>query len=200
MNSELIIALIIAMIAGAWLFIAGMYIYKRYDENRYKKRLAVEKLLREIEVRNTLNQKIIEILNRPIIGDDEEIVNPRSDVKVPFYDYNFLKNYTSMYNLYIPAYFLSTFFKNLSHHLAVFEDEQDLKNGGYIFKEARPIFENFSVEINNLNDIPMFELANEAYATANAAEEIKKIAADVIGSCEDNGVAEFLEERFKNKY
>ncbi|MEG1531495.1 MAG: hypothetical protein RSC15_07715, partial [Lactococcus sp.] len=111
------------------------------------KRLAVEKLLREIEVRNTLNQKIIEILNRPIIGDDEEIVNPRSDVKVPFYDYNFLKNYTSMYNLYIPAYFLSTFFKNLSHHLAVFEDEQDLKNGGYIFKEARPIFENFSVEI-----------------------------------------------------
>lgn len=53
---------------------------------------------------------------------------------------------------------------------------------------------------DNLNDIPMFELANEAYATANAAEEIKKIAADVIGSCEDNGVAEFLEERFKNKY
>ena len=41
----------------------------------------------------------------------------------------------------------ATFFKNLSHHLAVFEDEQDLKNGGYIFKEARPIFENFSVEI-----------------------------------------------------
>lgn len=147
MNSELIISMIIAMIAGAWFFIAGMYIYKRFDENRYKKRLAIEKLLREIEVRNTLNQKIIEILNRPIIGDDEEIVNPRSDVKVPFYDYNFLKNYTSMYNLYIPAYFLSTFFKNLSHHLAVFEDEQDLKNGGYIFKEARPIFENFSVEI-----------------------------------------------------
>ena len=53
---------------------------------------------------------------------------------------------------------------------------------------------------DNLNDIPMFELANEAYATANAAEEIKKIATDVIGSCEDNGVAEFLEERFKNKY
>ena len=53
---------------------------------------------------------------------------------------------------------------------------------------------------DNLNDIPMFELANEAYATANAVEEIKKIATYVIGSCEDNGVAEFLEERFKNKY
>lgn len=53
---------------------------------------------------------------------------------------------------------------------------------------------------DNLNDIHMFELANEAYATANATEEIKKIATDVIGSCEDNGVAEFLADRFKNKY
>ena len=45
----------------------------------------------------------------------------------------------------------------------------------------------------------MFELADEAYATANAADEIKKMATDVIGSCEDDGVAEFLKERFKNK-
>lgn len=52
---------------------------------------------------------------------------------------------------------------------------------------------------DNLNDIPMFELADEAYATANAADEIKKIATDVIGSCEEDGVAEFLKERFKNK-
>lgn len=52
---------------------------------------------------------------------------------------------------------------------------------------------------DNLNDIPMFELANESYATQNAAEEIKKIATDVIGSCEEDGVAEFLLNRFKGK-
>ena len=52
---------------------------------------------------------------------------------------------------------------------------------------------------DNLNDIPMFELADEAYATANAAEEIKKIATNVIGSCEEDGVAEFLANRFKSK-
>ena len=150
--------MIIGLFVGAWLFIAGMYVYKRYDENRYKKRLAIEKLLREIEVRNTLNQKIIEILNRPIIGEDEELMNPRSDVKIPFYDYNFLKNYTSMYNLYLPAYFLSTFFKNLSQHLAVFEDDQDLKNGGYIFKDSRSIFENFSVEITEDIELKKKEL------------------------------------------
>ena len=119
MNTELIIAMIFGLIIGAWLMVAGIYIYKIYDENRYKKRLTIEKLLREIEVRNTLNQKVIEILNRPITGSDKELINPQSDVKVPFYDYNFLKNYTSMYNLYIPTYFLNTFFKKLSHHLAV---------------------------------------------------------------------------------
>ena len=138
MNTELIIAMIFGLIIGAWLMVAGIYIYKIYDENRYKKRLTIEKLLR-----------VIEILNRPITGSDKELINPQSDVKVPFYDYNFLKNYTSMYNLYIPTYFLNTFFKKLSHHLAVFDDEQDLKNGGYIFKESRTIFENFSVEITD---------------------------------------------------
>lgn len=50
---------------------------------------------------------------------------------------------------------------------------------------------------DNLNDIPMFELADEAYATANAAEGIKKIATSVIDSCDDNGVANFLVKRFK---
>lgn len=50
---------------------------------------------------------------------------------------------------------------------------------------------------DNLNDIPMFELANEAYATANAVDAIKKISTEVIGSCEEDGVAKFLEKRFK---
>ncbi|MQW22434.1 hypothetical protein FVP43_00570 [Lactococcus sp. dk322] len=141
--------MVVGLVLGCWLTIAGIFIYKIYDENRYKKRLAVEKLIREIEARNTLNQKIIEILNRPIADDDTALINPQSDVKVPFYDYNFLKNYSSMYNLYLPTYYLNTFFKKLSHYLAVFDDEQDLKNGGYIFKESRPIFENFSVEITD---------------------------------------------------
>ncbi len=66
-------------------------------------------------------------MNRPIAGDDTALINPQSDVKVAFYDYNYLKNYTSMYNLYLPTFYLNTFFKKLSHHLAVFDDEQDLK-------------------------------------------------------------------------
>ncbi|GBG96964.1 hypothetical protein [Lactococcus termiticola] len=147
MNAEIMLAVLFGMIIGAWALVAGIWIYKKYDENRYKKRLTIEKLLREIEVRNILNQKMIEVLNRPITDADKEFINPTSDVKIPFYDYNFLKNYTSMYNLYIPAYYMTEFFKSLSYHLSVFDDEQDLKNGGYIFKDARTLMENFSVEI-----------------------------------------------------
>ena len=42
----------------------------------------------------------------------------------------------------------------------------------------------------------MFELADEAYATANAVDELKEMATAVIGSCDEDGVARFLEERF----
>lgn len=48
---------------------------------------------------------------------------------------------------------------------------------------------------DNLNDIPMFELADECYATANAIEKVKSIATGVIGSCDEDGVALFIEKR-----
>lgn len=44
------------------------------------------------------------------------------------------------------------------------------------------------------NDIEMFELADEAYAVANAAEELKAIATGVIGGNDEDGVAEYLEK------
>jgi hypothetical protein len=147
MNTEIIISTLVGLIAGAWLVIAGLYIFMNYDENRYKKKLAIEQKLKEIEVRTILNDKINEILNRPIKSEDYDLIDPKIDIKLPFQDYNFLKNFTSMYHLYLPGYFLENFFKNLSHRLSVFSDEQDLQNGGYIFKDSRSILENFSNEI-----------------------------------------------------
>lgn len=44
------------------------------------------------------------------------------------------------------------------------------------------------------NDIPMFEIADECYATANADDELKQIATDVIESNDDDGVARFLKK------
>ncbi|MBR5798954.1 MAG: Cof-type HAD-IIB family hydrolase [Lachnospiraceae bacterium] len=46
------------------------------------------------------------------------------------------------------------------------------------------------------NDIPMFEIADEAYAVANAGDELKAVATGVIGSNDEDGVAKWLEKRF----
>lgn len=49
---------------------------------------------------------------------------------------------------------------------------------------------------DNLNDLPLFRASDEAYAVANAKEEIKDAAHGVIGSNTENGVAQFLFRAF----
>lgn len=51
---------------------------------------------------------------------------------------------------------------------------------------------------DNLNDIPLFEIADECYAVSNAEPELKAIATGAIGSNDENAVAEFIYERFKS--
>lgn len=52
---------------------------------------------------------------------------------------------------------------------------------------------------DNLNDIPMFEIADEKYATSNAKNELKAIATEVIGKNNDDAVARFLQNRSQIK-
>jgi hydroxymethylpyrimidine pyrophosphatase-like HAD family hydrolase len=47
------------------------------------------------------------------------------------------------------------------------------------------------------NDLSMFEIADESYAPDNAKPEIKAWATEVIGHHDDDGIARFLETRFK---
>ena len=47
---------------------------------------------------------------------------------------------------------------------------------------------------DGLNDLPMFEIADECYAVANAVDELKAIATDVIDSNNNDGVARWLSE------
>lgn len=49
---------------------------------------------------------------------------------------------------------------------------------------------------DGINDIPMFEMADESYAVANAVPELKEIATGVIGGNDMDGVAEWLQQRF----
>ena len=47
-----------------------------------------------------------------------------------------------------------------------------------------------------INDISMFEASEESYAVENAAEELKKYAAGIIKSNDDNGVAHWLKANY----
>ena len=48
---------------------------------------------------------------------------------------------------------------------------------------------------DNLNDIPLFEVADECYAVSNAEEKLKSIATGVIGSNDEDAVAKFIFDR-----
>jgi len=48
---------------------------------------------------------------------------------------------------------------------------------------------------DDVNDIPMLQACDEAYAVANAAEEVKRAANGVLASNEEDGVARWLMER-----
>ena len=49
---------------------------------------------------------------------------------------------------------------------------------------------------DNLNDLPMFEVSDEAYAVMNAKDEVKSKAHSIIQSNTDNGVVKFIEKQF----
>lgn len=52
---------------------------------------------------------------------------------------------------------------------------------------------------NDYNDISMFKEAGISVAVANASDEIKKMVSIVVGSNNDDGVAEFLEKLYKEE-
>lgn len=53
---------------------------------------------------------------------------------------------------------------------------------------------------DSVNDIPMFQVADEAYAVENALPELKKYATAVIGSNEEDGVAEYLQQLYDRRF
>lgn len=53
---------------------------------------------------------------------------------------------------------------------------------------------------DNLNDIPMFALADEAYAVANAAPSLCRHATALIGSNEEDSVAKMIDSRFRSLF
>lgn len=53
-------------------------------------------------------------------------------------------------------------------------------------------FDKLVVFGDSVNDIPMFKIADEAYAVSNAVDELKALATDIIGNNEEDAVAVYL--------
>ena len=47
---------------------------------------------------------------------------------------------------------------------------------------------------DGINDLSMFQIADESYAVANACEELKSMATGIIGHHDDDAVAKWLQE------
>ena len=73
-------------------------------------------------------------------------------------------------------------------------DEQASKAAGLEWLRDNYGFDNVICFGDNLNDIPMFQAADEAYAVQNACDELKLAASGVTGSNEENAVVRFIEE------
>ncbi len=86
---------------------------------------------------------------------------------------------------YTDLYFLETFSKSASKALSALEVKR------LIGADKIVAFG------DNLNDIPLFEVADECYAVEGASEELKKIATGIIGSNDDDAVARFIFEQIE---
>lgn len=49
-----------------------------------------------------------------------------------------------------------------------------------------------------INDIPMFQISDECYAVANAVDALKELATGIIECNDNDGVAKWLQQNFKN--
>ena len=59
-------------------------------------------------------------------------------------------------------------------------------------------FDRLVVFGDGINDIPMFKIADEAYAVGNALDELKQYAKGILGTNEENAVAEYLKQQMEN--
>lgn len=80
-------------------------------------------------------------------------------------------------------------------YLEIFSPQASKENAvNYLKSEYR--FDKIICFGDNLNDLPLFKAGSRNYAVANAADELKAAADGIIGSNNNDGVAEFLKENY----
>lgn len=89
-------------------------------------------------------------------------------------------------------------YDDTAYVLDVYSDQATKANGIKKLKQMGG-YEKVVCFGDNLNDLPMFEISDEAYAVENAVMQVKEKADQVIGSCEIGSVPQFIEEHERHK-
>lgn len=113
-------------------------------------------------------------------GEKEELEPVCKELdQIPDIDYSF---YLNIYNGW---YCLEIFSKKASKKNAL------LKLKEMIHSDEIVVFG------DNFNDLSMIELSDRSYAPTNALPEVKEQVTEVLGDCDHDGVAEFLEKEWE---
>jgi Cof subfamily protein (haloacid dehalogenase superfamily) len=139
-----------------------------------------DKRLMGVGSRKELNQG--QIFSLLVIGTESELVPLAGIIKNEKYFSSVLTR-----DIYTNDYWLEIY------------DAQASKASGLKWFRENYGFQKIVCFGDNLNDISMFQAADEGYAVQNACEELKHIASGIIGSNEENGVARFIENAIKFK-
>lgn len=98
--------------------------------------------------------------------------------------------------LYLIAY--EDVYNKEVYTLEIYNEKSSKANAiKYLMNEFK--FNSLTCFGDNLNDIPMFELADECFAVDNATDELKSISTSIIESNMNNGVAKYLESLYKKE-
>ena len=143
-----------------------------------------------ISQRDDLRRKVFLKCDDYNLSDDDKLIYivglDKFESSEPLY--NEISQKTSLKSMfyrdnYTDCYFLETFNGEVS------------KSSGALELKRMLGFDRIIAFGDNLNDIPLFEIADEAYAVSNAHEQLKKIATGVIGSNDEDAVVKFMMER-----
>ena len=122
------------------------------------------------------------------VAEEDVILYDETDKLKPFYEY-YQKQYHCLFqkDIYTNQQWLEIMPQGTSKAHAI----EQLK---HIYHYDRLV-----VFGDGENDIEMFQLADEAYTVDNAHEKLKAIATQIIPSNDQDGVAQFLKQTWKNK-
>lgn len=159
------LAALVGVMIGALIVIIAFNLRIRYEERRDIRRRILEHKTKEIETVLLLNQKIQEVLQKRAATMSSYVgFDSLDDVYITIDDYVFLQSFTAQNNFYLPNYIVEEFFKQIGQRKVILSPEDTVAMGGYAYKGARSVLEEFSASLLSLvneRKVQLKKLANE---------------------------------------